>query len=80
MNSITTKVNRLAETVIEVHDTMQDETYGVDPADTLAMPVLLPHLRIEIPVQEFSIEEAKKEVSFHSLDTLILDFSKLTLP
>ena len=47
--SITTKVNRLAETVAEVHDTMQAETYGVDPTDTLVTPVLLPPLRIEMP-------------------------------
>ena len=73
------KVNQLAKIVTEVHDAMQDETYGVDPANTLAMPVLLPPLRIEMPVQEFSTEEAKKEASVHSLDTLILDFSKITL-
>ena len=80
MDSITTKVNQLEETMAEVCDTMQDETYGVDPTDTLVMPVLLPPLIIEMPTQEFSTEEAEKEASVHSLETLTLYFSKLTLP
>ena len=42
------KVNRLVEAIAKVRDTMQDETYGVNLADTLAMPVLLPPLRIEM--------------------------------
>ena len=46
----------------------------------MAMPVFLPPLRIEIPAQEFSTEEAEKEASVHTLDTLILNFSKMTLP
>ena len=79
MTSITTKFNQLAETIIEVRNTMQDETYGVDQTDTLPMPVLLPPLRIEMPAHAFSTEEVEKEASVHSLDTLILDFSKLTL-
>ena len=73
------KVNQMEETVAEVHDTMQAETYGVEPVDTLATLVLLLPLRIEMPTQEFSTEEVEKEASVHSLDTLILDFSKLTL-
>ena len=72
--SITTKFNRLENTVAKVHDTIQDETYGVDPKGTLATPVMLLPLRIEMPMQEFSIEEADKEVSVHSLDTLIFRF------
>ena len=68
------KVNRLVQAITEVRDTMQAETYGVHPADTLAMPVLLPPLRIEMPAHAFSTEEAKKEASVHRLDTLILDF------
>ena len=56
--SITMKVNHLAETVVEVRDTMQVETYGVDSIDTLAMPVLLSSLRIEMPAYGFPIEEA----------------------
>ena len=78
--SITMKFNRLGETITEVHDTMQAKTYGVDPANTLTTPVLLPSLRIEMLEQTFSTEEEKKEVSVHSLDTLILDLSKLNFP
>ena len=52
----------------------------MDPADTLVTLMLLSPLRIEILVQAFSTEEVEKEVSVHSLDTLILDFSNLMLP
>ena len=44
------------------------------------MPMLLPALRIEMLVQEFSINTAETDTSFHSLDTLNLDLSKLKLP
>ena len=44
--SITMKVNQLAETVAEVHETMKDESYGVESVDTLETPMLLPPLRI----------------------------------
>ena len=50
MASITMKVNQLAETIIEVRDTIHAETYGVDSADTLETPLLLPPLRIEMPM------------------------------
>ena len=44
------QVTRMEEVVIEVHNTVQAETYDVDPSDTLVTLVLLPPLRIEIPV------------------------------
>ena len=80
MASLTTKLNQLAEAITKVCDTMQAETYGLDLLDTLVMLVLLSPLRIEMPTQAFSTEEAEKEASVHSLDTLTLDLSKLTLP
>ena len=58
---------------------MQAESYGINQEDTLAMPVILPPLRIEIPAEEFSTKEEDNEASIHSLNTLILNFLKLTL-
>ena len=49
MALIIMQVNQLAEVMSEVHDTMQVETYGVDPSHTLVTSVLLPPLRIEMP-------------------------------
>ena len=80
MTSLSVQVTRVEEVVTKVHDTMQAETYGVDPSNTLAMLVLLPPLRIEIPVHAFSTDATKKDTSVHTLDILTLDFSKLTLP
>ena len=48
--SLSAQVTRLEEDVIEVRDTVQAKTYGVDPLDTLVTLVLLPPLRIEIPM------------------------------
>ena len=50
MTSLTAQVNRLAEAITEFHKTVQVETYSVDPLDTLVTLVLLPPLRIEIPM------------------------------
>ena len=46
MISLTVQVTRLAKAVIEMRDTVQANTYGVDPLDTLVTSVLLPPLRI----------------------------------
>ena len=59
---------------------MQAETYGVNQVDTLAIPVMLPPLRIEMPAEVFSTKEEDNEESIHNLNTLILNFLKLTLP
>ena len=80
MTSLSAQVTRLEEYVIEVCNTMQDETYGVDPLDTLVTLMVLPPLRIEIPTHAFSIDATKTDASVHILDTLTLDFSKIILP
>ena len=59
---------------------MQAETYGVNQADTLATPVMLPPLKIEFPAEAFSTKEEDKKESIHTLNTLILNFLKLTMP
>ena len=59
---------------------MQVETYSVSQEDALVMPIMLLPLRIEIPVEVLSTKGQENEASLHNLDTLILNFSKLTLP
>ena len=49
MTSLIAQATWLEEAVTEVRDTMQDETCGVDPSDTLTTSMLLPPLRIEMP-------------------------------
>ena len=78
ITAITTNVNQLTQNVTKVPDTIQDETYGASQADALAAPIILPPLRIEMPTEELSKKGKGNEESLHKLDTLILNFSKLT--
>ena len=59
---------------------MQVETYGVGQENSLETPIMLLPLRIEIPVEALYKKGKENEASIHNLDTLILNFSKLTLP
>ena len=58
---------------------MQVGTHGVTQSDALAAPIMIPPLTIEMPAEALSKKGEESEASLHNLNTLILNFSKLTL-
>ena len=53
--------------------------YGVDPGDTLAMPMLLSPLKMELPAQTLQSATEEYDVVLKEMGTLMPDFSNLPL-
>ena len=72
-------LNKLTKAINEVKTTVDVETYGVDLRDTLAAPLLLPPLKLELQVKELESGMPKYDDVIQAIGTLWLDFSKLAL-
>ena len=78
-SQITEHINKLTEAIIETKTTIEDETYGMDPEDTLVAPLMLSPLKMEFPVQALQSGTEEYDVVLKSMGTLMLDFSELPL-
>ena len=70
-------LNKITEATNEVKTTIETETYGMDPRDTLAMPMLLLPLKMELKVWALDSGTEEYDDVIKELGILRLDFSKL---
>ena len=79
VSKVVEHLNKLTEAINEVKTTIEDETYGVDPGDTLAAPMLFLPLNMELKVQALESGTEEYDGVMKALGMLMLDFSKLSL-
>ena len=72
-------LNKLTEAINEVKTTVEDETYGMDPGDTLVVPLLLPPLKMELKVEALESGMEEYDDVIKEMGMLMMYFSKLPL-
>ena len=76
-NQVQDNLNKLTAVVSDVNETMEDETYGVDPKMPLVPPAFIPPIKVLTYQQTL---EATEEASTATADNNVaIDFSKLFL-